>query len=397
VQWLFSGGAFAANEGENGAAENLPDAVINAPKTGYEKTVFTNILGMQFISIPRGNFIMGSPSTEPGRTIFEVQNEVIIQKSFFIQTTEVTQRQWEEVMGDNPSHFSGCGEDCPVENVSWLDVQDFINKLSQMDSSSIYRLPTEAEWEFVCRAGTSTAFSSGDFISFECQIDNKIDEIAWYQCNSQGHTHPVGKKAPNPWGVYDMHGNVYEWCQDVYVKNYIQILNGNIEDIDPIADRVGRGGSFDDTSVSCRSASRVNFKPNVRNNAIGFRLVREPLYYKIKIPPSGENLKIIKNNQQEFGKVKPEEQLQPVNLEKKNGFALQIASTKDAKNADKLVAQLKEKGYDAYILKYEVSMKNIWYRVRIGDFDSVEKAQLLQTNIAKNNIQSIIVKNLGRH
>jgi len=294
VQWPFSGGALAVGEGEKNVAENLPNTVTNESNTGHEKDVFKNPIGMVFVSIPQGKFTMGSPPSELGRTIFEVQNAVFIDKPFYIQTTEVTQRQWEEVMGDNPSYFSECGEDCPVENVSWVDIQNFINRLSRMDSSSKYRLPTEAEWEYVCRSGSSTGFSNGDSINLECHKDNSLDEIAWYHCNSESKTHPVGQKNPNDWGIYDMHGNVSEWCQDVYVTNYAKILKDELEDIDPIADKVGRNCSYDDTAVSCRSAARMNFKPNARSSVIGFRLVREPLYYKIKMQPSAEKLKIIK-------------------------------------------------------------------------------------------------------
>ena len=394
VQWLFSGGAFAAGKGKNIAAENLSDAVTSESKTGHEKDVFTNLTGMAFVSIPHGKFIMGSQSSEPGRTIFEVQNEIFIDKPFYIQKTEVTQRQWEEVMGDNPSYFSECGEDCPVENVSWVDVQIFIKKLDQMDSISKYRLPTEAEWEFVCRSGSSTAFSNGDFISFECQTDNKLDEIAWYHCNSQGQTHPVAKKTPNSWGVYDMHGNVSEWCQDVYVTNYAQILSGEVEDPDFIADRVSRNCSYDDTAVSCRSAARVNIHPNVRSNVIGFRLVREPLYYKIEMPPSGEKLIISDKTEKELETVQPEEQMQPGNLEMKNGFSLQVAAMKNQKNADQLVAQLKDKGYAANVLSVEMAEKGAWFFVRIGTFESIKEAKKMQMNLVEDSIKSIVVKNI---
>jgi len=394
VQGLFSDGAFAAGKGKNIAAENLLEAVTNEPKTGHQKDVFNNLIGMAFVSIPHGKFIMGSPSSEPGRTIFEVQNEIFIDKPFYIQKTEVTQRQWEEVMGDNPSYFSECGEDCPVENVSWVDVQNFIKKLSQMDSSSKYRLPTEAEWEFVCRSGSSQAFSNGDFIIFECQTDNKLDEIAWYHCNSQGQTHPVAKKTPNPWGVYDMYGNVSEWCQDVYVTNYAQILYGEMEDLDLIADRVSRNCSYDDTAVSCRSAARMNFKPNIRSNAIGFRLVREPLYYKIEMPPSGEKLIISDKTEKELETVQPEESAQPGNLERNVGFTLQVAAMKNGKNADKLVAQLKEKGYAANILSIEMAEKSAWFFVRIGTFESIEEAKKMQMDLTEDSIKSIIVKNI---
>ena len=336
LQGLCSYSSSSEDEKENIAAETLSDAVTNDHKTGHERSVFKNIVGMQFVLIAPGKFIMGSPSKELGRTIFEAQNEVFIQQPFYIQKTEVTQGQWEDVMGDNPSYFSACGENCPVENVSWVDAQNFIKKLSQMDSSSKYRLPTEAEWEYVCRSGSSTAFSNGDFISFECNKDNKLDEIAWYHCNSQGKTHPVGQKTPNPWGVYDMHGNVSEWCQDVYATNYAQILSGDSEDLNLIAERVSRNCSYNDTAVSCRSAARGNFQPEIKSKTIGFRLVRDPLYYKIKMLPSDKNLKIVKNNQQKFEAIKPEEHARPENLDKKSGFTLQVAAMKKAENADRL-------------------------------------------------------------
>ena len=394
VQCLFSGGALAAGKGKNIAAKNLPDAVRNETRTDHETAVFKNLIGMEFASIPRGNFIMGSPSGEPGRTIFEVQNEVFIEEPFYIQTTEVTQWQWEEVMGDNPSYFSECGEDCPVENVSWVDVQIFIKKLNQMDSFGTYRLPTEAEWEFVCRSGSSTAFSNGDLTNMECHSDSRLDEIAWYHCNSGGKTHPVAQKTPNRWGVYDMHGNVSEWCQDVYVTDYSQILYEHIVDLAFIADRVSRNCSYDDTAVSCRSAARVNFQPDLRSNAIGFRLVREPLYYKIKMPPGAENLKIDRNSQKELGAVKPEEQARPGNSEQ-NGFTLQVAAMKNEKNADQMLAQLEDKGYDAHILRVEMAEKCAWFFVRIGMFKSVQEAKKMQLNLAEDKIQSIVVNNIS--
>jgi len=397
VQWLFIGGAFSAGEEKNIAAENLSDAVINDPKRDHEKVVFKNIVDMQFVSIPQGKFLMGSPPSEPGRTIFEVQNAVSIDEPFYIQTTELTQRQWEEVMGSNPSYFSECGGDCPVENVSWVDVQNFIKKLGQMDSSSKYRLPTEAEWEYVCRSGSSAAFSNGDLINNECHKENKLDEIAWYHCNSESKTHPVGQKSPNNWGIYDMHGNVYEWCQDDYVTNYAKILNDELEDIHPIADKVGRSCFYDDTPVSCRSAARVNLKPDVRSNAIGFRLVREPVYYKVKMPPSGEKLIISDKTEKGIETVQPEEPDQSGNLEKIKEFTLQIAATKNAKDANQLVAELKEKGYAAYILKAEIPEKGTWYRVRIGEFEHVKKAQQTQMDLLEDRVQSIIVKKLNRY
>jgi hypothetical protein len=275
-----------------------------------------------------------------------------------------------------------------------LDIQEFIKKVSQMDSSSIYRLPTEAEWEYVCRSGSSAAFSNGDLINIECHKDNRLDEIAWYRCNSEGKTHPVGQKVPNDWGIYDMHGNVSEWCQDVYVTNYAQIIYGEVEDLDIIADRVSRNCSYDDTAVSCRSAARVNFQPDVRSSVIGFRLVREPLYYKIKMPPSGEKLKISDKTEKELETVQTEEPDQPGNLEKKNGFTLQVAAMKNKKNADQMMAQLEEKGYAANILRVEMAEKGTWFIIRIGTYKSVEEAKKMQMNLVEDSIQSIIVKNL---
>jgi len=354
AQWFFSGGALAAGEKGNTAAENLPEVVTNEPKTDHKKDVFNNLIGMAFVSIPRGNFIMGSPANEPGRTIFEAQNEVLVNKSFYIQTTEVTQFQWNEVMGENPSYFFRCGDDCPVENVSWLDVQEFLEKLNQIDSSSNYRLPTEAEWEFACRSGSSKPFSNGDLSNYECNDGNELNDFAWHACNAQGKTHPVGQKAPNKWGIYDMHGNVYEWCQDIYVTDYEQILRGKFNEVDPIADRVGRSCSYDDTAVRCRSAARANFKPNIRSRAIGFRLVREPVYFKIMMPPSGKKLIISETNTAVPETIQPGGISQSIILENKTGFTLQVAATKNKKNANYLVTHLKEKGFAAEKIKVAI-------------------------------------------
>jgi len=134
---------------------------------------------------------------------------VEITRPFYLQTTEVSQAQWKRIMGNNPSRFEDCGDDCPVEKVSWNDAQKFIEELNQMEGINKYRLPTEAEWEYACRAKTETAYSFGD------EVD-KLGEYARYGDNSGGKTKPVGKKKPNAWGLYDMHGNVWEWVQDRY-------------------------------------------------------------------------------------------------------------------------------------------------------------------------------------
>lgn len=167
-------------------------------------------LDMNFKLIKAGTFMMGSPKDENNRFEDETQHEVTIDKDFEMQTSPVTQEQWEGIMGNNPSYFKG--KDLPVETVSWDDVQEFIKKLNDKNDGYTYRLPTEAEWEFAARGGTTTAYSFGDDPS-------QSSDYAWFSKNSEGTTHPVGMKKPNPFGLYDMHGNVWEWVQDEY-KEY---------------------------------------------------------------------------------------------------------------------------------------------------------------------------------
>ena len=210
----------------------------------YGPTKLSSI-GMEFIPIPPGSFMMGSPSNESGRYDNEKQHRVTLTKGFHMQTTEVTQRQWKAVMGNNPSNFKNCGDNCPVEEVSWNDVQDFIRKLNQREGGSKYRLPTEAEWEYAARAGTTTRFSFGD-------DEGRLGEYAWYSGNSGRKTHSVGQKTPNAWDLYDMHGNVWEWCQDWY-GDY---PSGSVTDsIGPSSGsrRVIRGGSWGNKPPGLRS------------------------------------------------------------------------------------------------------------------------------------------------
>jgi formylglycine-generating enzyme required for sulfatase activity len=230
---------------------------------------FTNSIDMEFLLIPAGTFIMGSPENEAGRYDDETQREVGLRKHFYMQTTEVTQGQWQKVMGNNPSSFEACGKDCPVEGVSWQDAQEFIKKLNEMEGTDKYRLPTEAEWEYVCRAGSSTRFSFG--------ADEKdLGNYAWYCRNSGDETKPVARKKPNAWNLYDMHGNVWEWVEDDYHSDY----EGAPDDGQPWIDeprsasRVIRGGSWRDSAQSCRSAFRYGLSPGVRDVVLGFRLVR---------------------------------------------------------------------------------------------------------------------------
>jgi len=168
---------------------------------------------MKFVKIPAGKAMIGSWETEKGRFDDEQQIEVELDEPFYMMDTPVTQAMWEAVMGENPSYFNeGNGaEDRPVECVSWNDVQEFIKKLNEIyeDDGIEFRLPTEAEWEYACRAGSTTAYHFGDDPS-------ELSKYAWYGENSGGRTHRVAQKKPNAWGLYDMHGNVWEGCQDEY-------------------------------------------------------------------------------------------------------------------------------------------------------------------------------------
>jgi formylglycine-generating enzyme required for sulfatase activity len=227
----------------------------------------SNDLGMEFVYIEPGSFMMGSPSNESGRDNDEKQHRVTLTRGFYLQTTEVTQRQWKSVMGSNPSKFSGCNS-CPVEMVSWNDVQGFIRKLNRREGKS-YRLPTEAEWEYACRAGSGERFCFGN-------DEGRLGEYAWYGNNSGGKPHPVGQKRPNSWGLYDMHGNVWEWCQD----RFGDYPYGTVTDpTGPSSGsfRVGRGGGWNFDPRNCRSAIRDGGDPGDRGDILGFRLALSPV------------------------------------------------------------------------------------------------------------------------
>lgn len=229
----------------------------------------------EFVYISPGKFLMGSDEEEFGRHDDEILHEVTLTKGFFMQTTLVMQKQWKTVMGTNPSSFRGGSLLRPVDGVSWNDCQRFINKLNSCGQYR-YRLPTEAEWEYACRAGASTAFCNGAISVSEDGHDLKLDEVAWYGANSDGKTHPVAAKKPNAWGIYDMHGHLCEWCEDWYGKYPTDAQ------IDPVnttmaSCRVSRGGCWVSTAQNCRSASRFSWPPEYRSDFVGFRLVREEL------------------------------------------------------------------------------------------------------------------------
>jgi len=222
------------------------------------------------VLVKGGTFLMGSPETEQGRYEDECQHSVTV-ATFSIGKYEVTQADWREVMGSNPSYNKGC-DDCPVEQVSWDDIQDFLKALNNREKASgkKYRLPTEAEWEYAARGGAKNAsIATGG--GFQYAGSDDPDKVAWYSDNSGDKTYPVGGKAPNPLGLYDMSGNVYEWCQDLY-KAYPGCTAIGSEG----TFRVGRGGGWFGTARRCRSAYRYYWQPVSRDYGLGFRLALAP-------------------------------------------------------------------------------------------------------------------------
>jgi len=266
-------GSDAPRDIEAGPVPSLPEPVDRptTPKVVLDGVGVTNSIGMKLRLIPAGEFMMGSPGTESDRNDNETQHRVSITKPFYLGVTEVTQEQYQQVMGTNPSQFKGPQN--PVEKVSWTDAVEFCRKLSAMPAEKtaghVYRLPTESEWEYACRAGTTTAYGFGDDAS-------GLGDYGCFVGNSGPKTHPVGEKKPNAWGVYDMHGNVFEWCQDWYgdyssgsATDPTGAVSGSI--------RVFRGGSWDFSAWSCRSAFRYGYAPEFRDDDLGFRVLRSSI------------------------------------------------------------------------------------------------------------------------
>ncbi len=210
--------------------------------------------------------MMGSPEDEEYRRGDEVQHNVTLTQDFYIGKYAVTQAQWKAVMGNNPSWFSWFQNDYPVEEVSWNDCQEFIKKLNKKTGIE-FKLPTEAEWEYAAKGGENYKYSGS----------NNLDEIGWYKKNSDRTTHPVGQKKSNGFGLYDMSGNVWEWCQDRYCPNYYSNSPENNPHgpiISSGRDRCLRGGSWEDIDNCCRSASRWSGDPNLKEFFFGLRLVK---------------------------------------------------------------------------------------------------------------------------
>ena len=292
-----------------------PVAALTQPEIGDDTP---DTVPDGFVLIEAGTFTMGSPPDEPSRSLDETQHEVTIARNFYLQVHEVTQGQWRLLMGNNPAFFSSCGDGCPVEMVNWYEAIAYANELSQgegldecyvlslclgqpgegMECTEVsfegldcqgYRLPTEAEWEYATRAGTTTAFHSGPILENGCWMDRNLDEIGWYCGNSGGasdpvvgptpiggHSEPVGQKEENNWGLFDVSGNVWEWVWDWYGSDYYSSPPPSQDPLGPPSgpDRVLRGGSWSDFACFARAAARNRNDPGYRFSTVGFRLGR---------------------------------------------------------------------------------------------------------------------------
>ena len=240
---------------------------IHCPLNFVQDNTLTRFIdettGTEFVLVLAGNFIMGSPDNETDRETDEGPMQAVSIRSFFMSVTEVTQAQWEKIMGSNPSKFQ-FGDSYPVENVSFNEVQQFL-KIAFKKSQFGYRLPTEAEWEYACRAGSVAPYCC-------CPDDKTLLEYAWFGANSGSETHPVKSLLPNQWGLYDMHGNVNEWVADGR-RGYLRA---------PVSNPVGpmdsnkamvRGGCWLYPAQMCRSARRLQFEKDFRSYVLGFRVV----------------------------------------------------------------------------------------------------------------------------
>ena len=243
-----------------------------------EATVTCDLPGgvnIEMVWIEPGTFLMGSPEPEEGRWSDEgPQQEVTISRGFYLGKYEVTQAQWEAVMGSRPwEHQDLVREepDFPAVYVSWEDVQEFAQKLNEAEGNAVCRLPTEAEWEYACRAGTTGRWSFGD-------EEDRAGEYAWYRDNawdvSQQYAHKVGTKQPNPWGLHDMHGNVWEWVQDWH-GTYLDASQTDPTGPEKGTIRVLRGSGYSSLARAVRSSFRYGYTPARRFHCIGFRLLRQ--------------------------------------------------------------------------------------------------------------------------
>ncbi|HEY6554931.1 MAG TPA: formylglycine-generating enzyme family protein [Vicinamibacteria bacterium] len=273
---LLAMGALSTSGTSKGAPRSprpgsLPPSTLEEPVTG-----------MTLLQIPAGSFEMGSPVTEPMREAQERLHTVRLSRPFYLGATEVTQEQWERVLGrgHRPSQAAACGPRCPVENVNFDEIQEFLRRLNAKASGPPFRLPTEAEWEYACRAGTTTAFATGSSLTTDQanfhgghpSADGKVGSFL-------GKPTPVGSFPPNRWGLFDMHGNVWEWCQDWHCPY------GAGKVTDPQGQcasrvRVIRGGSWAFSADNARCALRYTHSPQDRGPSLGFRVARDVMPWR---------------------------------------------------------------------------------------------------------------------
>lgn len=235
------------------------------------------------VRIPAGTFQMGSGLTERGRESEETPHQVTLTSDYFLGKFEVTQAQWQAVMGYNPAFFASCGAGCPVERVSLntiLAEDGFIARLNQLLGTTKFRLPTEAEWERAARGGTQTRFSFGDALAGGdvCNANEEADPYLWWCWNAGGTTHPVGSKAPNQFGLYDMHGNVWEWVQDVFshYPSTPQTDPKGPPTASPDDFRLFRGGGWNTELLAARSAMRGEVGSDYWTYGLGLRVAMSP-------------------------------------------------------------------------------------------------------------------------
>jgi len=246
-------------------------------KPGPSHSIFTSpVTGARFVLVKAGSFAMGSDPDEPGRSDDEVRHTVKISRPFYMQITEVTQGQWKTVMGSNPSYFRNGGPDGPVEQVSWTEAVQFVKKLNELEKTTRYSLPSEAQWEYAARGGTKTTFYTGACLSTdEANYNGTYNLTGCPEGGNRRTTLKTGGFLPNPFGLHDMHGNVQEWTADwkaAYPKAPVTDPDGPRSG----SIRVARGGSWQDSARYCRSACRNGLDPATRSPNLGFRLVRLP-------------------------------------------------------------------------------------------------------------------------
>ena len=268
-------------------AAPLLAAAAEPPAQPARDAAVENSIGMKLVVIPAGSFMMGSPEDERGRNADEQPHRVEITSGFYLGAYEVTQRQYELVMEENPSQFASTGgfaervanqetASHPVDSVSWHEAVRFCERLSQLPAEQAagrsYRLPTEAEWEYACRAGSDTIWHFG------IELD-RLRNYAWYRDPPwQQRTYPVGQKLPNAFGLYDIYGNVWEWCSDWYAADYYSHSPAaNPQGPEQGETKVIRGGSWYSIAASCRNAARESDPPTVVDPDTGFRVVMQRL------------------------------------------------------------------------------------------------------------------------